>query len=127
MSDVVLDIAPVAKPRMTRRDKWKPSKAAQKYFDFANKIRAKAARERYAITLPLSITFVIEVPKSWSKKKKEKHIGELKDSRPDLDNYIKAFKDALCKEDSWVSHYGEMKKIWGTESKIIIHQKGIDQ
>lgn len=124
MSDVVLDIAPVAKPRMTRRDKWKPSVRAKKYFEFANRLRAKAAREHYAITLPLSITFVVEVPKSWSKKKKEKYLGELKDSRPDLDNYIKAFKDALCEEDSGVSHYGEMKKIWGTESKIIIHEQG---
>ena len=127
MKDIVLDIAPVAKPRMTRRDKWSPSTAAKKYFDFANRLRAKAAKKHYSVTLPLSITFVVEVPKSWSKKKKEKHLGELKDSRPDLDNYIKAFKDALCKEDSWVSHYGEMKKIWGTESKIIIHKRGNEE
>lgn len=121
--DVIFDIDPVAKPRMTRRDRFKPSKPAQKYFSFANTLRALAGIKRYQITLPLSITFVAPMPESWSKKKKLQMNGTLKDTKPDLDNYIKAFKDALCTNDEWVSHYGEMKKIHGYEGKIIVHVK----
>ena len=43
--------------------------------------------------------------------------------RPDLDNLIKAFKDALCEEDSHVHTYGVMKKVWGEEPKIMVHDK----
>ena len=119
--DIVFDIDPVPKPRMTQRDRFAPSKAAQRYFKFANAMRAMAGNKRYQITLPLSITFVAPMPKSWSKKKKAAMDGAEKKTKPDLDNYIKAFKDALCENDEWVSSYGSMKKIHGYEGKIIVH------
>lgn len=121
--DFIFEIDPVAKPRMSQRDKFAPSKAARKYFKFASKLRAMAGLKRYQITLPLSITFIAPMPKSWSEKKKKRLNGELKPTKPDLDNYIKAFKDALAKNDEWVSHYGDMKKIYGYTGKIIIHVK----
>ena len=32
--------------------------------------------------------------------------------RPDLDNYIKAFKDALLEEDSHIWQYTKMEKVY---------------
>jgi len=39
---------------------------------------------------------------------------------PDLDNLIKAFKDALLKNDSAVWRYGPMTKVWDYEGSIVI-------
>jgi Holliday junction resolvase RusA-like endonuclease len=60
------------------------------------------------------------MPKSWSKKKRNELNGKPHTQRPDLDNLIKAFKDALCEDDSHVHTYYNMRKIWGEDGKIII-------
>lgn len=121
MSDLVLDIKPFPKPRMTRRDKIPKfqSERVRNYFDWCNKISSLWNMEY--IPVPLSITFIIPMPNSWSKKKKAEHDGKAHLSRPDLDNLIKAFKDALLDEDSHVWKYGMMQKVWGYEGKIIVH------
>ena len=59
-----------------------------------------------------SIIFFIPVPQSWSKKKKKLHHGMLHQSKPDLDNLLKAFGDALISEDKYICHYGELSKRW---------------
>lgn len=41
-------------------------------------------------------------------------------SRPDLDNLVKGFKDALLKEDSHIHKYINVKKVWGYHGAIII-------
>ena len=40
--------------------------------------------------------------------------------KPDLDNLIKAFKDALLKEDSHVWCYDMMTKVWDYEGSIVV-------
>jgi Holliday junction resolvase RusA-like endonuclease len=116
------DIDPIAKPRMTRRDVWlnPPRKPVAEYRKFANAIKILSLRDRYFVSNPLSIIFVLTMPKSWSGKKCERMCGQPHESKPDLDNLIKAFKDALCENDSFVHTYGGMKKIWGYEGAIII-------
>lgn len=59
-----------------------------------------------------SITFFIPVPKSWSQKKKKLYHGTLHQSKPDLDNLLKAMTDSLLSEDKIIAHYGELCKIW---------------
>jgi Holliday junction resolvase RusA-like endonuclease len=61
------------------------------------------------------------MPNSWSKKKKAEFNGKPHQQKPDLDNLIKAFKDALCEDDSYVHTYERMRKIWGEEDYILIH------
>jgi Holliday junction resolvase RusA-like endonuclease len=116
------DIEPVAKPRMTRRDVWlkPPRKPVSAYRQYADALKTFALRDRYFVTTPLSLIFVMSMPKSWSGKKRERMCGEPHTSKPDLDNLIKAFKDALCENDSFVHTYGGMKKVWGEEGSVII-------
>jgi Holliday junction resolvase RusA-like endonuclease len=38
--------------------------------------------------------------------------------KPDIDNMLKAFMDALMKEDSHVHTIGKMTKIWGVHGHI---------
>jgi Holliday junction resolvase RusA-like endonuclease len=59
-----------------------------------------------------SICFFIPVPPSWSKKKKKLHHGSLHQSKPDLDNLLKALCDSLITEDKYIAHYGEIQKRW---------------
>jgi Holliday junction resolvase RusA-like endonuclease len=50
----------------------------------------------------LDIVFLIPMPFTWSEKKKVKHNKTKVMKRPDLDNLVKAFMDALSVEDGYV-------------------------
>lgn len=122
-TDFIVMVDPCAKPRMTQRDKWNPSKAARKYYGYKDLLRAE--RNRLGIPeLPNRLrvlVFLVPMPKSWSKVKKAQMLGQLHEQRPDLDNYLKAFWDALCKEDSHIASIkGELGKYWYTEGRIIL-------
>lgn len=119
--NLVLPIEPNTKPRQTVRDKWKKRPVVIKYRLFADGLRLLCMEAGYQVTSPLSLTFVVRMPDSWSKKKKALYNGQPHESTPDLDNLIKAFKDALMEDDCSIHTYGQMKKIWGEEGCIIIH------
>tara|TARA_R100001244_G_scaffold125129_1_gene95094 strand:+ start:1272 stop:1640 length:369 start_codon:yes stop_codon:yes gene_type:complete len=116
----VFPIIPVPKPRMTVSDRWKKRPAVLRYRKYADDLRFLADSQNYQIINPLSLVFVLPMPKSWSKKKKKFMDGKPHCSRPDLDNLIKAFQDALAEEDSYIHTYGKMHKMWGYDGKIII-------
>lgn len=65
----------------------------------------------------LSLVFHVPMPASWSEKKKKMMDGAPHQQRPDIDNFIKAFLDALCEDDSYVWTV-RATKIWGREACI---------
>lgn len=92
-------IDPVAKPRMTQRDKWQKRPAVMRYRAFCDECRL------LGIEVPEAgahVTFHIPMPSSWSKKKKEAMLGQPHQQRPDVDNLQKALQDAVLEEDSSV-------------------------
>jgi Holliday junction resolvase RusA-like endonuclease len=112
----VYNINPVPKPRQTRSAKWKKRACDQRYYRFKDEIRF------LGVTVPESgfhVLFVLKMPLSWSKKKRNsmRHIPHC--SRPDKDNLEKALLDAIYKEDSSVWD-GRVSKVWGDEGRIII-------
>lgn len=112
----IYHIDPVAKPRMTRRDKWKPRRCVTQYFAFRDLVRLSR------VELPESgyhIIFVMPMPKSWSKKKKAEMDGKGHQQTPDKDNLEKGLLDAVFKDDCRVWD-GRVTKIWGEKGKIII-------
>lgn len=117
---ITLNLNPVAKPRMTQSDKWKKRKATEKYWKFKKDLQILCYVASWKPKEDLDVTFVIPMPLSWSRVKREKMDGQPHTSRPDLDNLIKAFKDALLEEDSHVHTYQNMKKIWGKKGQIIL-------
>jgi len=111
-------IDPVAKPRQTRSDIWKKRDCVIKYRDFADKCRA------LGMHVPVSgshITFVIAMPKSWSKKKMAAMDGMPHQNTPDLDNIFKSLADALYENDSCIWDI-RLTKLWGRIGKIIIKE-----
>ena len=114
---MTIPVTPIPKPRMTRADSWKKRPIVMKYWSYKDKLK------EYDIQLdnPLSVTFVLPLPKSWSKKKKELYNNKPHKTRPDLDNLIKGLQDCVLKEDSHIHTYLNCRKIWGHEGSIIIN------
>lgn len=105
---------------MTQADKWKKRPRVMRYRQYADDLRRLAPALTWE---PLSLHFVLPMPKSWSKKKRTLMKNRPHTQKPDLDNLIKAFKDALLKEDSVVWIYGLMIKTWGDEGCIITNPR----
>lgn len=112
----IYEIDPVAKPRMTRSDKWKQRPCVMKYRAFADEVR------RLGIEVPESgahITFFIPMPKSWSQKKKDRMCGMPHRQVPDLSNLIKALEDSIFEDDSHIYDY-RITKIWNNFGHISV-------
>jgi Holliday junction resolvase RusA-like endonuclease len=107
---------------MTQRDKWMKRPPVVRYHLFSHAIKYCAEEVEYVITDTLSLTFIISMPKSWSNKKKKEMDGQPHRVKPDLDNIVKAFKDCLCEDDSFIHTYQNVRKIWGEKGCILIHR-----
>lgn len=59
------------------------------------------------------------MPKSWSARKRQGMNGSMHQSKPDIDNLIKAFLDALCEDDSYVYEI-HAKKVWSDSPSITV-------
>lgn len=126
----VFKIKPCPAPRMTKSDRWKidpnhPDKrkrqrpAVTRYFQFRKNFMAECFKNKYDLEDVLNLCFVLEMPKSWSIKKKNSNRYCPHQSRPDRDNMLKSVQDAFSKDDGYVWD-GRTLKIWGDEDMIII-------
>lgn len=115
-------INPVAKPRMTRSDKWKERKCTSKFWGFKDELILKCNKAGLK-ELPgciESLDFFIEMPKSWSEKKRREMDMKPHQVKPDIDNILKGVQDCLCKKDQHIYHIGRLSKTWAYEGKIEI-------
>ena len=100
VSIMLYPIKPVAKPRMTRADKWKRRPAVLRYRAFCDECRVRMP----GVSLDNArVVFHVAMPQSWSKKKRVEMNTRPHRSRPDLDNFMKALGDALYSEDSEIA------------------------
>ncbi len=113
-----IKIIPVAKPRMTRSDKWKVRPATSKYWAFKDELVLQCNLQGIKLGTELDVVFILPMPKSWSRKTKLFMEGAKHLEKPDLDNCIKAVQDCLLKDDSGIWKISA-EKYWGTEGKII--------
>lgn len=86
----------------------------KRYLDFKTNFSWLAAAKRF--TFPESdvkITFVMPT-------KDKERWGHKHQETPDLDNLLKAVKDACCKKDQHIWDYGGVSKVWGEKAMISI-------
>lgn len=115
---MIIKIVPVPKPRMTKADAWKKRPAVLRYWTFCDELRLKYKKK---VEPTLSLKFYLPMPKSWSKKKQIEMLGKPHQAKPDIDNLIKSFLDALCEDDSYVYRIrGE--KYWADEGSIEVDE-----
>ena len=112
-------IDPIGKPRMTQRDKWKKRPCVLRYREFCDRTRAAFELVRFELPDAFSIRFTVEMPASWSAKKRAAMLGAPHQQKPDIDNMIKAVCDAAKKEDCTV-HRVNAEKVWGKAGSIKI-------
>lgn len=114
---MIYEINPVAKPRMTRRDKWAQRPAVMRYRMFCDHFRLVVR------TLPetFHVTFHLPMPASWSQKKRDSLRGKPHQQKPDVDNLLKAVADAAMKDDSGIWDV-RATKVWSDSGKIEIKE-----
>jgi len=113
------NITPLAAPRMTKSDKWAKRECVNRYFAFRNELYALAYNEKYKLENIVNIIFVMPYPASWSEKKKLENYLTPVIVKPDIDNLIKSFLDALKPKDQEVWRISAMK-IYGETGCILI-------
>ena len=129
---VIFDVIPMGAVRMTQSDRWKtnpnhvdPNKrqrgAVQKYFAFKTLIALQAKQVGFELGEYLDAVYLIPMPASWSKKKKDSMNGMPCKVKPDTDNITKAVKDALKVNDGDV-WWEKAEKRWAFKGSIIIFQ-----
>ena len=109
----IVRATPIAKPRMTRQDKWKQRPAVMRYRSFADEVRLAVGRTTKLDIAPLRLDWIayLPMPASWSKRKREQMRGQPHRAKPDRDNIDKGIMDALFTDDSAVAQ-GRMAKYW---------------
>lgn len=127
----LFDIIPTSAPRMSQSDKWKtnpnhqdPKKRQRevvtKYFAFKDNLRWQAKQMNYEFKNYLDIVFIVPIPNSFSEKKKERLNGTPVKTKPDIDNYVKAFMDSLKSEDGDV-WFIKAIKVYGFKGSILVY------
>lgn len=117
----VLNINPHTKPRMTISDKWKHRPCVDAYFAFKDELIREAKRVKLP-ELPSQIKLIefhIEMPESWSLKKKNEYYRKPHQQTPDIDNLNKALFDCLLKQDNYIWSV-KVEKYWDIEGFILI-------
>lgn len=108
-------ITPIAKPRMTRSDKWKKRPCVMNYRAFADEVRLRGV----TVGNGAKVVFHLPMPKSWSKKKQAQMHGMPHTQKPDIDNLTKALLDALYQDDSFIWQL-TIEKRWSVNGSITI-------
>jgi len=128
---LLLDIVPMGAVRMTKSDTWKLNPnhvderkrqrpAVTRYFDFKNKVSHSCNQFNFQIEGCLEIVFFLPMPESWSEKKKQKFNGFPHKKRPDVDNMLKGFMDALRAEDADIWNV-KTEKRYAYKGSILIY------
>jgi len=118
---------PASRPRVTRWSTYYP----KKYTEFRKDMEMALTNVNFKPIESLvyaKLDFYINIPKSWSKKKKCDKINKLCDNNADLDNYCKAILDSLNNvyyiDDRQVAMI-KARMFWSNEPRIECELKAI--
>jgi len=122
-TSIVFNLTPIPKPRMTQSDKWNERPAVVNYYAYKQKLRLDANTKKYRLSDTLCIDFFIPMPKSWSDKKRQQMIDKPHQDKPDIDNLVKGFMDALSDADQniWLV---SAQKHWSDTGYIVVTLEG---
>lgn len=112
----VYAIEPMGKPRMTQRDRWKGRPAVLRYHAFRDQVRLMGVQVPEA---GAHVTFVLPMPKSWSKRKRAEMVWQPHQQKPDADNLLKALLDAVYADDAGVWDT-RVTKVWGEYGMVVV-------
>lgn len=111
----VYPVTPVSAPRQVHRDLYNPSNHVKRYRAYRDELQLRRA---FVPNNYHHLIFVLEMPRSWSAKKRAELEGQPHQSKPDRDNLEKAYLDAVLGEDSHVWD-GRTTKLWGQRGLVL--------
>lgn len=112
---------PMAKPRMTRRDRWKLRPCVVRYREWCDRARLAAGEVPTADRVTdLSWVACFRPAPSWSQKRQLEAIGKPHRQAPDRDNIDKAVLDCLYPKGDQGIARGTIEKKWVWEPRIVI-------
>ena len=105
---------------MVRSDKWRRPRrpAVRRYWDYRDQLRLEANRLKFIPVNDMEFKFYLPMPPSWSGKKKKRMDFCRCESKPDFDNLVKGFFDALMDEDCRISGVSGIYKFWAETGRI---------
>lgn len=118
---IELEIDPVAKPRMTRSDKWAHRPVVDRYFAFKDALVLLCKKQKYFLPDKYGVRFYIAMPESWSAWRKIDMKGKPHQQKPDLDNLLKSINDCLKVSDQTI-YALEASKYWDDEGRIVFYE-----
>jgi Holliday junction resolvase RusA-like endonuclease len=111
---------------MTRSDAWNLRPAVASYWHYRDSIRLAAQKIRFQLKSSIDIVFLLPMPTSWSRKKKDAMRAFPHQQVPDTDNLLKAFCDALSDNDSHIWNQ-RGSKFWWDVGAIIVRENTDEQ
>ena len=116
---IVVPGRPVAKPRMTRSDKWKKRPCVLQYRAWCDKARgyAEGLPPHDSIAMLTAKAFFCP-PASWSRKKRRETIGRLHRQKPDVDNILKAILDCFFPSGDEGVAFVSCFKVWDMVERL---------
>lgn len=124
------DFVPASRPRVARFGTYiaEPYKTFKKEFYFFSKNNLSKYGEKFkGKSLSIDMTFYKQIPKSYTKKKREECLKNGCTTRPDIDNYYKAILDSMDNifytDDSYVVELSGRKLYTEKENFIVIRIK----
>lgn len=117
----IFKIVPIGKPRMTQRDKWLERNATAQYWLYKDVLNLAARQQKFVIGKVIDVLFLLPMPQSWSKKKQDSMRGESHGGKPDTDNLLKAFCDALTTDDSLIWDKRGRKYWWDYGAIVVLN------
>lgn len=106
---------------MTQSDKWKMRPNVMRYRAYCDELRYLAGMWKVPAG-GMTIVFRLPMPRNWRKREKEARRGQPHQQKPDIDNLLKGFLDALCEDDSYVYDARAMK-CWDDVGAIEVYEK----
>ena len=94
---------------MTQRDKWAKRPCVVAYYEYKDFLLLLG--RNWELPNEFRVVFGVPFPRSYSKSRRAKLLGQPHQTKPDVDNYLKGLMDAFKHSDSDVWHV-DVKKIW---------------
>lgn len=115
----LIPLEPVPAPRMSRSDAWNKRPCVIAYREYQNNLKL------FCDKLPkrLRVVFGLPFPKSYSRKKRDRLIGQPHLLKPDADNLLKGLQDGIYYGvTGGDSHIHEVwhSKVWATDGFILV-------
>lgn len=88
-----------------------------RYFAFRDKVKFVGVK----LQSPCKITFYIQMPNSWSQRKKNDFNGKPHMNKPDCDNLLKALLDSVFDDDAHMWSVA-VEKRWAARGYITVEK-----